>query len=112
MTAAAKKSDSVATITPEIIAAHGLTMEEYAQVEKHVGRTPNLLELGIFSVMWSEHCSYKTTRKHLRNFPVTGPQVICGPGENAGVIDVGVKGTKGEIVPSPRTSCTCAESTT
>jgi phosphoribosylformylglycinamidine synthase II len=89
MTAAAKKSDSVATITPDIIAAHGLTMEEYAQVEKHVGRTPNLVELGIFSVMWSEHCSYKTTRKHLRNFPVTGPQVICGPGENAGVVDIG-----------------------
>ncbi len=77
------------TITPEIIAAHGLTPEEYARVEEILGRTPNLVELGIFSVMWSEHCSYKTTRKHLRNFPVTGPQVICGPGENAGVVDIG-----------------------
>jgi phosphoribosylformylglycinamidine synthase len=89
MTVAAKKSEMIAAITPEIIAAHGLTMEEYGQVEKHVGRTPNLVELGIFSVMWSEHCSYKTTRKHLRNFPTTGPQVICGPGENAGVVDIG-----------------------
>lgn len=78
-----------ASITPEIIAAHGLTPEEYARVEQILGRTPNLVELGIFSVMWSEHCSYKTTRKHLRNFPVTGPQVICGPGENAGVVDIG-----------------------
>ncbi len=89
MTAAAKKPENTPAITPEIIAAHGLTMEEYAQVEKHMGRVPNLVELGIFSVMWSEHCSYKTTRIHLRKFPVTGPQVICGPGENAGVVDIG-----------------------
>ncbi len=76
-------------ISKEVIAAHGLTEDEYARVVEILKRPPNLVELGIFSVMWSEHCSYKTTRKHLRNFPVTGPQVICGPGENAGVVDIG-----------------------
>jgi len=89
MTVAAKTIDINPTITPEVIAAHGFTPEEYEQVEKILKRTPNMVELGIFSVMWSEHCSYKTTRKHLREFPVTGPQVICGPGENAGVVDIG-----------------------
>ena len=88
MTAAAKLSDANSTISPEVIKSHGLTMEEYAKVETILGRTPNLVELGIFSVMWSEHCSYKTTRKWLSGFPTTGPQVICGPGENAGVIDI------------------------
>ncbi|MDX2094669.1 MAG: phosphoribosylformylglycinamidine synthase subunit PurL [Alphaproteobacteria bacterium] len=76
-------------ITAEIVAAHGLTPDEYARVVESIGRAPNLVELGIFSVMWSEHCSYKTTRKWLRLFPVTGPQVICGPGENAGVVAIG-----------------------
>ena len=75
-------------ITKEVIEAHGLTHDEYERVVHILGRTPNLVELGIFSVMWSEHCSYKTTRKWLRSFPTTGPQVICGPGENAGVIDI------------------------
>ena len=89
MTAAARKPDTTLAITPEVIAAHGLTPEEYARVEAILGRTPNLVELGIFSVMWSEHCSYKTTRKWLSTFPTTGPQVICGPGENAGVVDLG-----------------------
>jgi phosphoribosylformylglycinamidine synthase II len=87
MTALAAKTQP--EITPEIIAAHGLTEEEYTRVEEILGRTPNLVELGIFSVMWSEHCSYKTTRIHLKKFPTTGPQVICGPGENAGVVDIG-----------------------
>ncbi|MGV6801611.1 MAG: phosphoribosylformylglycinamidine synthase subunit PurL [bacterium] len=77
------------TITPEIIADHGLTPEEYDRIETHMGRAPNLLELGIFSVMWSEHCSYKSSRRHLAKLPTMGPQVICGPGENAGVIDIG-----------------------
>ena len=77
------------TITPEIIADHGLTPEEYGRIEGILGRAPNLVELGIFSVMWSEHCSYKTTRIHLKKLPTTGPQVICGPGENAGVVDIG-----------------------
>src|ERR1700760_1200537 len=76
-------------ITPETVAAHGLTEEEYARVLKALGREPNLVELGIFSVMWSEHCSYKSSRIHLAKLPTTGPQVICGPGENAGVVDIG-----------------------
>jgi phosphoribosylformylglycinamidine synthase len=76
-------------ITPEVIAAHGLTPDEYQRVEQILGRAPNYTELGIFSVMWSEHCSYKSSRVHLRNFPTTGPRVVQGPGENAGVIDIG-----------------------
>jgi phosphoribosylformylglycinamidine synthase subunit PurL len=76
-------------ITPQVVADHGLSPEEYERVLKALGRTPNLVELGIFSVMWSEHCSYKSSRLHLKKLPTTGPQVICGPGENAGVIDIG-----------------------
>ncbi|KQS01857.1 phosphoribosylformylglycinamidine synthase [Sphingomonas sp. Leaf357] len=76
-------------ITPEIVAEHGLSPEEYERVLHAMGREPNLTELGIFSVMWSEHCSYKSSRIHLKKLPTTGPQVICGPGENAGVIDIG-----------------------
>src|SRR3954468_8240895 len=76
-------------ITPEIVAEHGLSEDEYARIKKLMGREPNLVELGIFSVMWSEHCSYKSTRAHLRRLPTKGPQVIIGPGENAGVVDVG-----------------------
>lgn len=77
------------TITDAIIEDHGLTREEYARIEGILGRAPNLVELGIFSVMWSEHCSYKTTRIHLKKLPTTGKCVICGPGENAGVVDIG-----------------------
>ena len=76
-------------ITPDIVAAHGLSEEEYARVLGALGREPNLVELGIFSVMWSEHCSYKSSRIHLKKLPTTAPWVICGPGENAGVIDIG-----------------------
>jgi phosphoribosylformylglycinamidine synthase len=76
-------------ITPQVVAEHGLSPEEYERVLKALGRVPNLVELGIFSVMWSEHCSYKSSRLHLKKLPTTGPQVICGPGENAGVIDIG-----------------------
>ncbi len=76
-------------ITPEIVAEHGLSEEEYQRVLNALGREPNLVELGIFSVMWSEHCSYKSSRLHLKKLPTEGPQVICGPGENAGVIDIG-----------------------
>ncbi|OJU07506.1 MAG: phosphoribosylformylglycinamidine synthase II [Caulobacterales bacterium 68-7] len=68
---------------------YGLKPEEYDLILKRLGREPNDVELGVFSVMWSEHCSYKSSRMHLRKFPVTGPKVICGPGENAGVIDIG-----------------------
>ncbi len=80
-------------ITPQIVADHGLSETEYAEVVVSLGRVPNLLELGIFSVMWSEHCSYKSSRIHLRKLPtastVNPARVICGPGENAGVIDIG-----------------------
>ncbi|MGI9362496.1 MAG: phosphoribosylformylglycinamidine synthase subunit PurL, partial [Parasphingorhabdus sp.] len=76
-------------ITPEIVAEHGLNEEEYQRILNALGREPNITELGIFSVMWSEHCSYKSSRLHLKKLPTTGPQVICGPGENAGVIDIG-----------------------
>jgi len=76
-------------VTPEIVAQHGLSPDEYARVLHALGREPNLVELGIFSVMWSEHCSYKSSRIHLKKLPTEGPQVICGPGENAGVVDIG-----------------------
>jgi phosphoribosylformylglycinamidine synthase subunit PurL len=77
------------TITKELITQHGLSDEEYQNVLNILGREPNINELGIFSVMWSEHCSYKSSRKHLGKFPTTGKQVIIGPGENAGIIDIG-----------------------
>jgi phosphoribosylformylglycinamidine synthase subunit PurL len=78
-----------AEITAEVVAAHGLSEEEYARVLHALGREPNLVELGIFSVMWSEHCSYKSSRLHLKKLPTEAPWVIQGPGENAGVIDIG-----------------------
>lgn len=76
-------------ITPQIVAEHGLSPEEYDVVVKRLNRPPNMTELGIFSVMWSEHCSYKSSRFHLAKLPTSGPQVIQGPGENAGIIDIG-----------------------
>ncbi len=76
-------------ITPEVVEAHGLSPEEYSHVLHALGREPNLVELGIFSVMWSEHCSYKSSRLHLKKLPTQAPWVIQGPGENAGVIDIG-----------------------
>ena len=76
-------------ITPELIAAHGLKLDEYDRLLGIIGRTPSFTELGIFSAMWNEHCSYKSSKKWLRTLPTTGPQVICGPGENAGVVDIG-----------------------
>jgi phosphoribosylformylglycinamidine synthase len=76
-------------ITPELIKSHGITDDEYQRILHILGREPNYTELGIFSVMWSEHCSYKSSRVHLRKFPTTGPRVVQGPGENAGVIDIG-----------------------
>lgn len=82
-------STAATQITPEIVAEHGLSPEEYDRVLNALGREPNLTELGIFSVMWSEHCSYKSSRIHLKKLPTEGPQVICGPGENAGVVDIG-----------------------
>ncbi len=76
-------------ITDEIVAEHGLSTDEYKTVLSILDREPNLTELGIFSVMWSEHCSYKSSRIWLKTLPTEGPQVICGPGENAGVVDIG-----------------------
>ncbi len=76
-------------ITPEIVAEHGFTPEEYERVKTCMGRVPNFTELGIFSVMWSEHCSYKSSRVWLKKLPTKAPWVIQGPGENAGVIDIG-----------------------
>jgi phosphoribosylformylglycinamidine synthase subunit PurL len=81
--------DTEIKITPELAAEHGLTAEEYARIQKILGREPNITELGIFSVMWSEHCSYKSSKVHLRRLPTRGPQVLQGPGENAGVVDIG-----------------------
>src|SRR5215510_8244601 len=76
-------------LTPEIIAEHGLSPDEYQRLVAVLGREPSLTELGIFSVMWSEHCSYKSSRVWLKKLPTKGPQVIQGPGENAGVVDLG-----------------------
>jgi len=76
-------------ITPELIAQHGLKPEEYERILKLIGRVPSFTELGIFSAMWNEHCSYKSSRIHLRTLPTKAPWVIQGPGENAGVIDIG-----------------------
>src|SRR5207244_12520426 len=77
-------------ITPELIREHGLTPEEYLKIEQLLGgRAPTLTELGIFSVMWSEHCSYKSSRVHLKRLPTRSKLVVQGPGENAGIIDIG-----------------------
>jgi phosphoribosylformylglycinamidine synthase len=75
--------------TAELAKEFGLKADEYALILERLGREPNAVELGVFSVMWSEHCSYKSSRRHLAKFPTKGPRVICGPGENAGVVDIG-----------------------
>lgn len=76
-------------ITDDVIAAHGFTPDEYQELLRILNRAPNFTELGIFSAMWNEHCSYKSSKKWLRTLPTDGPQVICGPGENAGIVDIG-----------------------
>src|SRR3977135_733284 len=77
-------------VTPELVAEHGLTPEEFERIKKILGREPNFTELGIFSVMWSEHCSYKNSRRELKKFPTTGPNILVKAGEeNAGVVDIG-----------------------
>src|ERR1051325_6994202 len=76
-------------VTPELVAAHGLSADEYEKIIKALGREPNYTELGVFSVMWSEHCSYKSSRYYLKNLPTEGRHVLQGPGENAGVVDIG-----------------------
>jgi phosphoribosylformylglycinamidine (FGAM) synthase-like enzyme len=80
---------NIVPITEELIAAHGLKPEEYQRILDLIGREPTFTELGIFSAMWNEHCSYKSSKKWLRTLPTTGPRVIQGPGENAGVVDIG-----------------------
>ncbi len=85
----ASGSPAVAHVTPDLAAEHGLSSEEYAHLLDILGRAPSLTELGIFSVMWSEHCSYKSSKVWLRLLPTEGPRVIQGPGENAGVVDLG-----------------------
>src|SRR5256884_6918327 len=78
------------TVTPELVAEHGLTPEEFERIKKILGREPNFTELGIFSVMWSEHCSYKNSRRELKKLPTTGPNILVKAGEeNAGVVDIG-----------------------
>src|SRR4051812_15898846 len=81
--------DNTPAITPEVIEEHGITAEEYQEILKALGRTPTLTELGIYSVMWSEHCSYKSSRVHLKRLPTRSKLVVQGPGENAGIIDIG-----------------------
>ncbi|WP_372989609.1 phosphoribosylformylglycinamidine synthase subunit PurL [Sulfitobacter sp.] len=76
-------------ITQELIASHGINADEYQRILDIIGREPSFTELGIFSAMWNEHCSYKSSKKWLRTLPTEGPQVICGPGENAGIVDIG-----------------------
>ena len=76
-------------VTAEIAAEHGLTAEEWQKICEILGRAPTLEELGVFSAMWSEHCSYKSSRVHLKSLPTTGPHVLQGPGENAGIVDIG-----------------------
>ncbi|MDF0644704.1 MAG: phosphoribosylformylglycinamidine synthase subunit PurL [Nitrospira sp.] len=80
---------STVRITKDLIAQHNLTEDEYKKIVDILGREPNLTELGMFSVMWSEHCSYKSSRVHLKKLPTTGPRVVQGPGENAGAVDIG-----------------------
>ena len=83
------KTAKRAKISPALVAAHGLTPDEYQRILALVGREPSITELGIFSAMWNEHCSYKSSKIHLRTLPTKAPWVIQGPGENAGVIDIG-----------------------
>jgi phosphoribosylformylglycinamidine synthase len=80
---------SPVTVTPQVLATHSITADEYSRILDALGRVPSLTELGIFSVMWSEHCSYKSSRVHLRRLPTESERVVQGPGENAGIIDVG-----------------------
>jgi phosphoribosylformylglycinamidine synthase len=76
-------------VTPDLAVSHGLTREEYDRVVRLLGRDPTYSELGLFSALWSEHCSYKSSRVHLRRLPTQAPHVLQGPGENAGIVDVG-----------------------
>ncbi|MGZ4813475.1 MAG: AIR synthase related protein, partial [Terriglobales bacterium] len=76
-------------VTPEVVSEHNLTPDEYQKILALLGRAPTITELGIFSVMWSEHCSYKSSRVHLKRLPTRSRRVVQGPGENAGILDIG-----------------------
>jgi len=89
MAEAGRGKFSQPAVTPELVASHGLNPDEYRMIVEFLGREPNYTELGVFSVMWSEHCSYKSSRIYLKNLPTEGPYVLQGPGENAGVVDIG-----------------------
>jgi len=82
-------AQATAAMTPELVAEHGLNGQEYERLLSILGREPTFTELGIFSVMWSEHCSYKSSKVWLKTLPTSGPRVLQGPGENAGVVDLG-----------------------
>ncbi|MGZ9272576.1 MAG: phosphoribosylformylglycinamidine synthase subunit PurL, partial [Candidatus Binatia bacterium] len=89
MAEAGRKKFFQPAVTPELVASHGINPDEYRKIIEFLGRAPNYTELGVFSVMWSEHCSYKSSRVYLKNLPTEGPYVLQGPGENAGVVDIG-----------------------
>ena len=76
-------------ITDKVVSEHGLTKDEFDRIIKILGRRPNIVELGMFSVLWSEHCSYKSSKIYLKNFPTRSPRVLAGPGENSGIVDIG-----------------------
>ncbi len=82
-------ANAAAPLTPAVVAEHGLSPDEFERIKAILGREPSLLELGIYSALWSEHCSYKSSRPFLKEFPTTGPRVLQGPGENAGAVDIG-----------------------
>ena len=81
-------------VTPELLAQHSISVEEFERILSALGRVPSLTELGIYSVMWSEHCSYKSSRVHLKRLPTRSKLVLQGPGENAGIIDIGGLGLR------------------
>src|SRR5688500_20172521 len=87
--AARQRSKAPTAITPELVRQHGLTSDEYGRILDLIGREPTITELGIFSAMWNEHCSYKSSKTWLKTLPTGGARVIQGPGENAGVVDFG-----------------------
>ena len=89
LTANAQAVPAPCKVTPELLKDHGLTPDEHQKILTFLGREPSLPELGIFSVMWSEHCSYKSSRVHLKRLPTRSSRVVQGPGENAGIIDIG-----------------------
>jgi phosphoribosylformylglycinamidine synthase len=88
-TASSQDLPAPVSVTPELLAQHSITADEYSRIQAALGRVPSLTELGIYSVMWSEHCSYKSSRVHLKRLPTKSALVVQGPGENAGIIDVG-----------------------